>query len=78
MSIKCDKPRDLASLLIHEDYVLKMNFGPTPDSLLIETDNRDKFFALLPTLFLENNIEVNEITSPDDNLQAVFDYLVGK
>jgi ABC-2 type transport system ATP-binding protein len=78
ISIHCDKPRELASLLIHEKFVLKVNFGPAPDSLLIETDNRDKFFALLPTLFLENNIEVNEITSPDDNLQAVFDYLIGK
>ncbi len=78
VSIQCDKPRELASLLIHEKYVLKLNFGPASDSLLIETDNRDKFFALLPTLFLENNIEVNEITSPDDNLQAVFDYLIGK
>jgi len=27
---------------------------------------------------VKNNIEVEEITSPDDNLQAVFDYLVGK
>jgi len=57
---------------------LKVHFSSTRDSLLIETNNRDKFFSLLPSLFLESKIEVKEITYPDDNLQAVFDYLVGK
>jgi ABC-2 type transport system ATP-binding protein len=78
ISIKCNDPRQLASEIIREDYVLKVHFGTTPYSLLVETNNRDKFFNLLPTLFIENDIEVEEITSPDDNLQAVFDYLVGK
>ncbi len=40
--------------------------------------NRDKFFSLLPSLVRENRIDIHEITSPDDNLQAVFDYLIGK
>jgi ABC-2 type transport system ATP-binding protein len=78
ISIKCDQPRQLASKFINEDYVLNVHFGSSGDSLLVETNNRDKFFGLLPSLFIEGNIEVEEITSPDDNLQAVFDYLVGK
>jgi len=78
VSIKCRNPRQLASKFIQEDYVLRVNFGSTGDSLLVETNNRDKFFSLLPSLFVKHKIEVDEITSPDDNLQAVFDYLVGK
>ena len=78
IAIKCDKPRLLAEKIIHMDYVLKVNFIPSQNSFLVETNNRDKFFNLLPSLFMENKIEVEEITSPDDNLQAVFDYLVGK
>lgn len=78
ISIKCSNPRKLASKIIHEDYVLKVYFGASPDSILVETNNRDKFFSRLPSLFVESDIEVQEITSPDDNLQAVFDYLVGK
>lgn len=78
ISIKCNDPRTLAEKFIHQDFVLKVYFGATPDSLLVETNNRDKFFALLPPLFVKQQIEVKEITSPDDNLQAVFDYLVGK
>jgi ABC-2 type transport system ATP-binding protein len=78
VSIKCSDPRQLASKFIQEDFVLNVNFNSAEDTLLVETNNRDKFFGLLPSLFVEHNIEVDEITSPDDNLQAVFDYLVGR
>jgi ABC-2 type transport system ATP-binding protein len=78
ISIKCNQPRLLASKFIDKDFVLKVHFSSADGSLLVETNNRDKFFALLPDLFVEGNIEVEEITSPDDNLQAVFDYLIGQ
>jgi ABC-2 type transport system ATP-binding protein len=78
ISIKCSRPRELASKFIQYDFVLKVNFVPSENSLLVETNNRDKFFQVLTALFVENSIEVFEITSHDDNLQAVFDYLIGK
>jgi ABC-2 type transport system ATP-binding protein len=78
VSIKCSDPRQLASKFIQEDFVLNVNFNSAEDTLLVETNNRDKFFGLLPSLFVKHNIDVEEITSPDDNLQAVFDYLVGR
>jgi ABC-2 type transport system ATP-binding protein len=78
ISIKCANPRGLASQFLGEEYVLKVHFGPDPRALLVETNNRDKFFGLLLSLLVKNRVEVEEITSPDDNLQAVFDYLVGK
>lgn len=76
--IKCSNPRVLASKFINEDFILNVDFTSVEDSVIIKTRDRDKFFSLLPALFIENNIEVKEITSPDDNLQAVFDYLIGK
>ncbi len=78
ISIKCSQPRLLAEKFIHYDYVLKVHFDLQKKSLLVETNNRDDFFSLLPSLVTDNDIEVEEITSPDDNLQAVFDYLIGK
>ena len=78
VSIRCADPRGLAGQLLGEDYVLKVHFGLDRKSVLVETNNRDKFFALLLSLLVKNRMEVEEITSPDDNLQAVFDYLVGK
>ncbi len=78
ISIKCSDPRQLAERFILHDFVLKVHFDPKTKALLVETNNRDKFFGLLPALFVDNKIDVEEITSPDDNLQAVFDYLIGK
>jgi len=77
ISIQCSDPREVAAQFIKEDFVLNIHFGPSPDSLIVETNNRDQLFGLLPKLFVEKKIEVHAITSPDDNLQAVFDYLIG-
>jgi len=78
ISIKCSNPRLLASKFIEEAFVLKVHFDDSRNALLVETNNRDKLFGLLPVLISRHGIEVDEITSPDDNLQAVFDYLIGK
>jgi ABC-2 type transport system ATP-binding protein len=78
VSIRCPDPRHLAGQLLPEESVLKMHFGPDGRSLLVETNNRDRFFSLLLSRLVENGTDVEEITSPDDNLQAVFDYLIGK
>jgi len=77
VALRCSRPRKLAARLIEEPHVLKVHLGP--DGLLtLETDNRDLLFGRLPALVLELDLDIEEITSPDDNLQAVFDYLVGK
>jgi len=78
IALRCDRPRELAARLVREPFILKVQLGGQPDSLIVETDNRDRFFSLLPELVMDMGLAVDEITSPDDNLQAVFDYLVGK
>jgi ABC-2 type transport system ATP-binding protein len=78
ISIRCDRPRDLAGRFVDDPTVLKMSFGDDGRSLAVETHARDAFFGRLQAAVLEGGFEVEEITSPDDNLQAVFDYLVGK
>jgi len=78
VSIRCSDPRGLAGLLLGEDYILKLHFGPDGRSVLVETNNRDRFFSVLLSSIVKNRLDIDEITSPDDNLQAVFDYLVGK
>ncbi len=78
VSVRCPEPRALAARFLAEDYVLKIEFGPDGRSFLVETNNRDRFFSRLGRLIVADAVEVEEITSPDDNLQAVFDYLVEK
>jgi len=78
ISIRCGNPRKLAEHLVRCEFVIKVHFDTADGVLLVETNNRDLFFDLLPRLVVENDIDVEEIASPDDNLQAVFDYLIGK
>jgi ABC-2 type transport system ATP-binding protein len=78
ISIRCADPRTLASRFVGEPYVHKLLFGEDGEGLIVETHNRDAFFGRLNSVVVEGSVLVEEITSPDDNLQAVFDYLVGK
>jgi len=78
VSVKCGGARGLAARLVEEPSVMDIRFDTAPDTVVFETRNRDQFFELLPRLIVDGDIDVEEITSPDDNLQAVFDYLIGK
>lgn len=78
VSVRCSDPRGLAGLLLGEDFIRKLHFGLEGRSVLVETNNRDRFFSVLLSSIVKSRMDIDEITSPDDNLQAVFDYLVGK
>ena len=78
ISVRCADARSLASEFVRDGSILRISFGEDGRSMVVETHNRDAFFGRLQALVVERGIEVEEITSPDDNLQAVFDYLVGK
>ncbi len=74
--IRCSRPRQLAELLASFPDVISIRFHPDGDALTLESGKPDAFYDRLPELMLRNEIELEEITSPDDNLQAVFQYLV--
>ena len=74
--ISCNKPRILASLLINYEDVASVNVDVENSGVVIETVKPDDFYSHLPAIILENDIKVENIHSPDDNLQAVFQYLV--
>jgi ABC-2 type transport system ATP-binding protein len=78
ISVRSSDPRRLAARFVGDPAVLKMTFGADGRTLVVETRNRDHLFAGLTAAVVEAGIEVEEISSPDDNLQAVFEYLVGK
>ena len=77
VAVRCSNPRALAAGLLDQPSVRAIQFGPEADAVVFETRDRDAFFGRLARLIVEKGQDVEEITSPDDNLQAVFDYLVG-
>ena len=72
--IRAKHPRDLARQLVAHDDLLSLKFED--DSVLVQTAKPDLFYARLTTMAAADGSEILEVTSPDDNLQAVFDYLV--
>ncbi|OGD13811.1 MAG: hypothetical protein A2V76_00800 [Candidatus Aminicenantes bacterium RBG_16_63_14] len=78
ISVRSSDPRALAARFLGDRSIQKMTFAADGRTLVVETHKRDDFFGRLTGVVLEDGIEVEEISSPDDNLQAVFEYLVGK
>jgi len=48
----------------------------SPTVLTVKTSRPDEFYRDLPKILLDHDITFSELTSPDDNLDAVFKYLV--
>ena len=67
--------RLLASLLAAFEDVVSLDFGER--GLQISTTNPDACYARIPELVLEHGLTLRGMTSPDNNLMAVFKYLVG-
>ncbi len=78
ISVKCKGFRQLAGLMIDQEHITNFHFDQENQKITFNTNNRDQFFDLLNRLIVEHNVDVEEIISPDDNLQGVFDYLIGR
>jgi len=78
ISVETGQPRKLAAWLVEKEFISNIQFHPDGKKITFNTNQRDQFFDLLNRIIVEKDLDIAEITSPDDNLQAVFDYLVGK
>ena len=73
--IRADNPRELARRFLADDDVLSLKFEDR--ALIVQTGKPDVFYARLTSLAASGEAGgVDEVTSPDDNLAAVFQYLV--
>ena len=73
--IRAEDPRGLAREFLKQMDVISMRFEP--GAVVVETGKPDEFYGRLTELVAAGSHGVvGELTSPDDNLQAVFKYLV--
>ena len=69
------QPRALARHLVESEDVLSVRFDG--DAVYVQTSKPDAFYARLTEMGAGDvSGDISEVTSPDDNLQAVFEYLV--
>jgi ABC-2 type transport system ATP-binding protein len=74
----CDKSRELAARLAAWDHVTGIEFHDEDSRLLVETRQPDAFYNGLPALVASDGITPREVYSDDDNIEAVFKYLVNQ
>ena len=55
-----------------------IKFLERESGLMVETRQPDAFYARLPALALADGLALREVYSEDDNLEAVFKYLVSR
>ena len=73
--IKATAPRVVARTLLEYPHVIRLDFEK--DAVVVETNRPDQFYTQLTELAASGDVgSIDEVTSPDDNLHAVFDYLV--
>jgi len=73
--VRAEDPRALGRHLLADDDVLSLRFEA--GAVIVETARPDAFYTRLTRMAASGEAGViEEVTSPDDNLQAVFKYLV--
>jgi ABC-2 type transport system ATP-binding protein len=75
VSVRVENPRVAAREFLALDHVLSLRLDA--DAVVVETAKPDAFYTYLTELAASGTCgAIEEVTSPDDNLQAVFRYLV--
>ncbi|HLN33127.1 MAG TPA: ABC transporter ATP-binding protein [Gemmataceae bacterium] len=74
----CDNYRGLAAKVVGFEDVEGVKVLRKERGLLVETRIPDAFYARLPALSSAGDTPISEVYSDDDNLEAVFKYLVSK
>ncbi len=74
----CENYRTLAAKIVGWDDVEGVTMLPDGRGVLAETRRPNDFYARLPATALEEGCAIREVYSEDDNLEAVFNYLVSK
>lgn len=74
----CDEYRKLAARVLAWDDVEGVRVMASEQGVMVETQSPDAFYSRLPELSQEDGFALREVYSDDDNLEAVFRYLVKK
>jgi len=74
--IHCKQPSMLASKAFEQDYIVEAQLLTEGSGVLIKTLDADRFYRLLNHLAL-NGIDIEGVTPADDNVNSVYDYLIG-
>jgi ABC-2 type transport system ATP-binding protein len=75
--IRCDRPSFLAARLFEQAATVEARLHEDRRGLFIKTRNADQFYLLLNRIVLDSDLKIETIAPADDDLNAVYQYLIG-
>ncbi len=75
--IRCDQPAKLAARVFDKDHVVEARLHDDRMGLFVKTRDADRFYLLLNQVVAEGEINIESIAPVDDDLSAVYQYLIG-
>jgi ABC-2 type transport system ATP-binding protein len=75
--IRCDQPAKLAARVFDKDHVVEARLHDDRMGLFVKTRDADRFYLLLNQVVAEGEINIESVAPVDDDLSAVYQYLIG-
>jgi ABC-2 type transport system ATP-binding protein len=75
--IRCDQPAKLAAYVFAQDHVVEARLHEDRRGLFVRTRDADRFYLLLNQAVSEGEVNVESVAPVDDDLSAVYQYLIG-
>jgi ABC-2 type transport system ATP-binding protein len=75
--VRCDRPSMLAARVFSEDHVVEARLDPDRKGVLVRTADADRLLELVGRLAAAGEIEIEALLPADDDVQAVYQYLIG-
>jgi ABC-2 type transport system ATP-binding protein len=75
--VRCSRPNVVASRLFCQDHVVEAKLHADGKGLLVRTQDADQFYLLLNRIVLEEEIAVETVAPADDDVNSVYQYLIG-
>lgn len=75
--IRCNKPAVLAARMFASNHLVEARVHDDRHGLFVKTRDPDKFYLLINEVVAEGEVEVESVAPVDDDLSAVYEYLIG-
>lgn len=76
ITIRCNDPSFVAAKLFGAPHVMEVRLHEDRGGMIVKTRNPDQFYVMFNQLVIEQNLTVESIAPFDDDLQAVYQYLI--
>jgi ABC-2 type transport system ATP-binding protein len=74
--VRCDRPQVLAARLFEHEHTIEARIHDDRQGLFVKTRRPDDFYLLLNRLVTEHHLQVESVAPADDDLNAVYQYLI--